>query len=445
MNCFLCQLWIAWLTLSLVTPGQAVAASASSQGPELIAMIHSAGLGQVGSDANGRTFKEIWSLPVSAQLRDETLSKVAVSLAASFEGQEPGSSNCVALIRPLMNDLCEAEVLIEMMEHPHAVLDCVLALRLDPARAKLWQDNWSKLLSHWKLRNGADHLAVLSSNGWFTVRWTSGGTQGSAPESLPHNSVLQKLQQGQRPVAEAHENWLTLQADLARCLTRLGRRSKADLPKLDLAVNGRKEFLRSEARLTFREPVAARSEKWQIPMNTIRDPLISFTALQGFGAWLGSQPWLKELGLDKIPNQFFVWGLSQTAFQVQAAVPVPDESVTFNSVEQHWVPSLNQTLSEYAAGNLVRLTNRTEIVWHGTTHPGALLAPRPRRQPRVPARGHLPGQSTHQRPASSTFPAIDQPNQPALLRLGSHSGAAQPIASIAPIGGGLPDGLTDEH
>ena len=77
------------------------------------------------------------------------------------------------------------------------------------------------------------------------------------------------------------------------------------------------------------------------------------------------QPWFKELGLENVPNQLYLWGLSQTAFQLQAAVPMPDASKAFARISEVAVPNTNRSLEEYAVGKINRMTNRQELMWTG--------------------------------------------------------------------------------
>jgi hypothetical protein len=100
-------------------------------------------------------------------------------------------------------------------------------------------------------------------------------------------------------------------------------------------------------------------------LNTVRDPLISFTAVQGLTPWLKKQPVVQQLGLDKVPNQLFLWQIGQMPFQLQAAIPVTDPTNAFQRVAGHWMPQSNRVLEEYAAGEIRSLTNRAELLWRG--------------------------------------------------------------------------------
>ena len=353
-----------------LTPGlQSKVKGAPSESPgtaatsQRIARWHYAGYSQISAGTNGTVFKGIWNLPATAQLRNDSLDKVAAALAACFQPKaQSAPDGCSKIIRPLLNDLCTAESAGEIFEHPRSLLESVLALRLDEERARIWQSNLAKLLDGWELRNG--NLTFLATNGWLAIHFVPAGVPASS-EPASGKSVLGKLRQGQSPVPAEHEHWLTLEAELARWANWLSLASGKDLPQLDLTVTGKKEYLRSEARLNFREPLSARVEKWQIPTETIRDVLISFTACQGLGPWLKRQPFVQEMGLESIPDQLFFWGLSQTAFQIQAAAPVADGTNTFNRLANTWVPKYNQVLAKYAVGNIRPFPDRPELIWRG--------------------------------------------------------------------------------
>lgn len=330
----------------------------------VVARLHLGGVRQWGNDANGRVFKEIWSLPATVQLRNETLGKLAGSLAGLFERQGDGNANCAALLRPLLADVVEAECYFETVERPQNTFESIFAIKLEDARMRVWRTNWAHLTTEWRLRPAlkTGGLSVSDTNSWFTLHFISGGSEAAGGGQLK-SDVLRKIREKQRPVEERLEHWLQLEANLPRLSQWLAGTEKKSLPRITFMVVGRRDNLRSEGRLTFNEPLSGQVERWAIPMETIRDPLISFTAMQGFREWLRRQPLIQQLGLQDLPNQFFTWGLSQTAFQIQAAVPMADAPRAFERIAEKWVPKFNSTLTNYAVGNIIRLTDRPELVW----------------------------------------------------------------------------------
>lgn len=353
------------LGVGLIRAPEAAEHEGSTGQGTVLCRLHLAGFERLKDESGGRVFREIWNLPESAELRREALDKLVASLAAQFEPKEGKEGSCAPLLRPLLDDLFKAEVCFEAIEHPENLLETTLALRLDDDRIRLWQERWSELLAGWRLRPGlqARPVSTLATNSWFAVHGFL-GTRGGTNPAPSADSAMAKLRQGERPRAPLDGPWARLEADLAKWARRFGH-SGEKLPQIDLTVAGRRDNLRTEAALRFRDAVVPRFERWEVPINTIRDPLISFTAIQGLSSWFQRQPWFADLGLEKAPNQAFLWELSQTAFQVQAAVPVPDADAAFERLSKEGMPKLNRVLADRAVGQVMRLQERTELVWRG--------------------------------------------------------------------------------
>jgi hypothetical protein len=363
LMCALLLCLLLGLARQILVPAFGAAPRPGLAQPEVIASFHYAGLQQVNADTNGTVSKEIWNLPASGQLRDDVMNKLAAALAARFQAKTSGgSASCVGLIRPLLNDLSTAEWAAEVIERPQARYETVLALRLEENRSQVWQANLSQVVTGWEVRGGG--LSYSLTNSWLAVRWSAEDADGASAAKTA-SVILGKLAKGQRPAGPAQGYWLKIDANLPRCGEGLGASEAKSWPRVELTVTGRKEYLRSQARLTFEEAPVTKLEKWQVPTGAIRDPLIHFSAYRGLSSWLSRQPLIQELGLGSVPNQLFVWGLSQTAFQIQAAVPVNNASSAFDQVAEKWVPKWNEVLAEYAVGNTRRLPDRAELIWRG--------------------------------------------------------------------------------
>jgi hypothetical protein len=332
----------------------------SPETARVIANMHFAGGSVLAADQGGTAFKEIWDLPQTRKLRQETLDKLADSWSRRLQ-PKPGEARTTtaARLRPLLDDLLVAEWHLRVIEHPEQTIELVWALRLDEARTGVWRTNWGQLLSG----AGADHITFLATNSW-TVIHATGRQGGGASRKLPENDVIQKIKQGQRPVPPSKENWLSAEGDLSRLAEWSGWTGKQDWPRFNFSLTGKGEYLRSQARLTFRDPIGVKLERWRIPLETIRDPLLSFTAVQGFASWLQRQPFFKELGLQTAPNQLYLWGLSVTPFQLQAAVPVADAQSAINQVRKQ-LPQINKILKAHSVGEIHSRTNQPGLYWRG--------------------------------------------------------------------------------
>jgi hypothetical protein len=364
--------WLAAACLALTlgckdSPGGRPEISGSPTTPQVIAKLHFAGESVVAGDQGGTAFKEIWNLPSTAQLRQETLDKLAAAWANRLRHRtDQARPNAVSLLRPLLDDMAQAEWYLELIEHPGQTLEAVWALRLDETRTQLWQANWKQLLAAYDLNTDdrTNRISFLATNSWVVVHSFS-SIKGGPAAQLPENDVIRKIRQGQRPAPTVNEHWLAGEGNLPRLAEWSGWTGKGAWPQISFDVSGRGEYLRSQARLNFREPLAPKIERWQIPLETIRDPVISFTAIQGLASWLQRQPFFKELGLQTVPNQLYLWALSQTPFQFQAAVPVADAQAAVSRIQKQFVPQLNRILAENAVGEIQPLTNRAGLFWRG--------------------------------------------------------------------------------
>lgn len=366
MTCFFRQLLMLSLALVVINPlGSSAAEHAGlPNAPRVIARFHSVGFRQASPSNDATVFREIWALPASAKLRQDTLDKLAIALIKAIDANKDREQRGVRLLRPLLDDLVDAEWVLEVVEHPQDLLESAVALRLDETRSRLWQTNWSQLL------DGAEPpkpirrtFSTVANQGWFAIR-SIRSSKATAGQDLLAASLFAKLRDGGAPTP-ASDHFLSLELDLARWAVWLGRDSGANLPLVEFSMRGRKEYVRTVGRIVFPKQALERVEKWDIPIDTIRDPLISFTAVQGAAGWLKRQPIIQQLGLDFIPNQLYFWGLSQTAFQIQGAAPVPNSAAAFKRIVEKWVPSFNPTLEAHSVGHLIVLTNRVGLVWRG--------------------------------------------------------------------------------
>ena len=116
-------------------------------------------------------------------------------------------------------------------------------------------------------------------------------------------------------------------------------------------------------------------ETWQLPTNTIREPVVSFAALQGFGPRL--QPYLQALGLELglTPNQLCTWALAEIPFQTFLAIPHADATNAMERLAQQLPPLFNTNTQGLALGTWWATTNGQAIIWEGMPFFGGFLRP----------------------------------------------------------------------
>src|SRR5262249_8849140 len=126
--------------------------SPAAPAPEkpLIARWHFDGTRQMSADPNASTLHKILALPVSAEYRDQLLQTLARAPFRVLRDRPAETTNdYAALIRPLFEDLLGAESFAEIRGDTNETPEGVFALRLEAARAGLWNTNLAAVLAAW--------------------------------------------------------------------------------------------------------------------------------------------------------------------------------------------------------------------------------------------------------------------------------------------------------
>jgi hypothetical protein len=342
-------------------PSEPLIPAPPAESAEVLARLHFVGVQQLAATTNAATFREVWDLPVSVELRNQALDKIARALAASSSARSGTPAGKAAeLIRPLLDDLWRSESYLEVKERTNSPLEWSLAIRLNEERRRLWQTNWAQLMSGWKT------IGV----GWWTMPAQSWFMIGLRDTN--DHRILQDIRDHGRPIAAAKDYFLKAEINLPRLAQRLSWTNLPALPSVELTMSGKGDALKSQARLSFSKPMQWPLEKWHIPTNTISDPrnsLISFTALQGIAPWLGRQPLVNDVATKPVPNQLYFWGQSYAPLQVLAALHVRNATNALRNLITQWVPRLNSNLVEVGVGEIAVASNRVQMVWDGLPFP----------------------------------------------------------------------------
>ena len=308
----------------------AVAVAAGAAPPrDLIAQVHFIGAQQISADTNSTAFTNFFCSAEAQALREQTLNKLSHFPYTWFKSRlAAGAGDGAGQLRPLLDDLLKSEWLLEIRDTTNGAPEAALAIRLDAARAQLWQENLAGVLQSWT------HLpAGKTSNGWRLkkdlppnlIRFERHGdwvvVDCGQDELGLGNEILEPLLK--TGIAAADTNWLSADLDwpsLARWFPPL---KAFDLPKTELQFVGRDGELWSNGKFTLAQPLSP-LEKWRMPTNVIHPPLASFTAVRGIGSWLERQGWARLFEIQPPPDECFIWALPQIPFQTFAAAPVPD-------------------------------------------------------------------------------------------------------------------------
>jgi hypothetical protein len=359
-----------------------IAAENAPLSADLLARYYFAGTVRLGADTNAAQLKMIWNLPASSQFREQVLQKLARTPRQLFQrGSKTPLEERSALFRPLLDDWLRVESFGEIRGQTNQPLEWALALRLEEDRALSWQRSIREVLVAWGVGQATDY-AANGAQGW-EIKPTESGARyrfvrsgewcvlGSGQDRwLAFNETLKQTRTKGAHRAQAGADWLTLQVNwpqlahwrrpwpLACC-------GPESLPSLELAAASKDDMVRTKAELNFAIAPVWRLEPWQVPTNWIRDPLISFTAVQGIGSWLARQPFIKQWEIIPAPNQFFLWAQSEVPFQSFVAAPIKQVTNVLQGLAAR-LPAWIRTNSPYQnVGEFLWITNQTRLVWRG--------------------------------------------------------------------------------
>jgi hypothetical protein len=353
-------------------PATAVASAPQAQ---TIARIHWLGKTKVLSDVNASYLSQLWNLPESLRLQEQTLDKLSLAPWLLLRGETNSSST--NLLRPLLADLVENESWLEISQpadSTNAPAEMVLAIRLDGPRAGLWQTNLAKALE-----SLTSIQPVPSDHGWSLkkhhapnlIEMTRVGDWTVLGAAVDHNTllddVLARIQRDHAPFdASATNLWLEGQLNLPRLASMLGIAGDftTNLPNVSFKTSGDSGKVLTRGELTLPDVLAAKLDPWNIPTNLMDGELSSFTAVRGWKPGFLSRFW-NQFETNPAPNQFYVWGRIGPPMQTYFAAPVADAS---NAVSQFSDFALRKAGPWIATNDLAlfqRATKFNGLEWKG--------------------------------------------------------------------------------
>src|SRR5262249_12567173 len=185
-------------------------------------------------------------------------------------------------------------------------VEIILAIQLDEKQDALWRTNLPKVHDSF-LAAAPFHHSLFTNHLTFsrTGPWTV--VSLSSSPSLPAEELLQRMGTQSSASGALGSGWLDGDLNLPKLSTALGWNLSDAWPKLELAITGDGQNVRTRAELNFAKPLGIEMEPWNIPTNLIHDPLIGFMAIRGVRPLLEKfKPW-NDLQLGTPPNQAFFW------------------------------------------------------------------------------------------------------------------------------------------
>jgi hypothetical protein len=305
--------------------------------PPVIVRIHFAGADEISSDTNSTAFTNEFASAEARALESQTLDKLSRAPGAWFKDKiAAGAGDGSAQLRPLLEDFLKSEWVFEMRGATNSP-EYALAIRLNDARAQLWQTNLQNLLESWtkttaqNVTNGWELKKDLPPNLFRFVRAGDWVVIGCGQNELPLSDKW--VQAGMS--LEKETNWLSVNVDWPRLGQFFPVLAKFDFPVTAIQATGINGHFLVTGKFELSQPLPP-LDPWQIPTNIIYQPLTSFTAARGFGPWLRNQSWARLFKLSTEPDELFSWGLETTPLQTFIAVPVSNATNALAQVAQNF-------------------------------------------------------------------------------------------------------------
>ncbi len=322
----------ALIFFTLLAGAVAVSAETSSR-------LHWLGRQQLAAETNAARFMDIWKLPESARLEAQLLNKLAGATNAAAAG-----------LRPLLDDLVQAESYAEVRHATNQPGQLAFAIRISETRARWWETN---------LPSALDGFEVKRAGGWTLVGKATGA-----------NALLaewrERIAKTGSPAAKGATNfWLEADVDLPQVARVFGWKLElpAGWPRIFLTLTGDGENVLTRGTLDFAKPLDLKLEPWSIPTNLIREPLIGFAAVRGVGAALTESPFWKGAQIGASPEQMFFWAQASMPFEVYFAGLLPDATNRVERLSERLLAGGNDWAATNRMGSFERMPGGHGVLW----------------------------------------------------------------------------------
>ncbi len=331
--------------------------------------IHFAGSEKIFADTNLASLKEIRALTETKTFADRTLNKLARAPFDLFQKHFSATNDFSAEIRPMLDDIVHSEFFVEL-RGTNETPEFVFAIRLDKDRSQFWNTNIATILQTWTgiapvqdeagvwtlKKHHAPNLFRFANAGEWTVI-------GIGQDELPfQNKMLAAIKKTGRPDGGNPDSLLEINGDCARLKPHLNLPAPLANTGFQLSVTGKGDALRTELTLVSPEKFNIALDAWRVPTNTIREPLISFTAMRGTSGYGENLNAAHDYDLKPFPNQFYLWALEQVPFQTYALAACDNASNTLERIGPKIISSLGTNILPHQINNIHWETNHSRIV-----------------------------------------------------------------------------------
>lgn len=351
--------------------------------PELAFEVYFAGMPAVESNPEAGHLKSIFNHPDSRRIWSELSRRLAGDLRRILihHGDE-AAEELVSTLDVLVADLPRTELVAQSWHYSDRDTAWALALNLEGQDADGWdaairvlaelesgepvREFDSSYASGWELRGVHDNrlFRLLRFKSWLLVSDNPG-------QDSVLGSLLENIMVFGHPYPGRNNGLVAGRSDLKVLIEQLEvpdliRQGVPEWPTVEFEIKAESQRLRTEARVTFDKPMRVEAGPWHIPLQTIRDPLNSFIALQGIRPWLEEVDLLKRIQLGPLPNQAFLWSqMGQAPFVSSLAFPMNNVTNVLANSSARLIQYFNKPIRNRGLGELVWHENLTKLIWKG--------------------------------------------------------------------------------
>jgi len=356
-------------------------ADALGSGDGIAIQYYFAGAASLAENTNFHEAKAFLTTPPARRFRDFVLDRLA---GVYWKGLQfdPGA-NPTNVLRPLLDQLLQAESVGSFGGRDPSRMDFVLAARLDEKSAAAWAKNLEIALrgqgeplteegfsGHRWNRDGNHSFWILRARDWTVV--------GRGEDLQPIRAdYLQNIKQDNRPATAMKDSWLSASVDwpllatwvpLSHCPFKLGRTI--------VDVTAGNERMRATAYVSYPEEVAWEGGPWRVPKGLVSNPLSSFTVARNVAPYLNSNEALSRLSSDPLASQLYCWGLrTSVPLQSYAAWPVTDPTNVLRKLGTEAPAALNPILGPCDHTQLDWVPKLNQLAWVRLPLTGPILEP----------------------------------------------------------------------
>jgi hypothetical protein len=329
-----------WLALGLVAASSFFCDAANND--PVLARYHFIGTSHL-TAKNYDQLHKILNQQTAVEYREFVLNRFAREIA---NGLSANSIDSAAGVRPLLDDLIANESVGVFGEAP----SFVIAVHLPKTRVNAWMQAVPKLSNALHAQQRAEWVLVAR------------GDSLKAAE----DKMVSDIERTGRPGSALKDALLEANIDWPR-LSNIPAIAAFPLKPavLDVKVSPKGEHLRTEIHAHYPQAIPWKSQPWKLPTETIRDPLVSFTAGQDAAAFMKQSVLAERIGENPFTNQFFIWANLSIPFETSALFPIKNAQRHLQSLGRELPSKFNSELEKNYEGKLTWVEKTNQLVWHG--------------------------------------------------------------------------------